>query len=51
MTYFNMIQLIESSGIGLVYGLRFYGTGQLKEADVGMHILLLEGVLLGGVCH
>lgn len=34
MSYFNMIQLIESSGIGLVYGLRFYGQGQLSEKDV-----------------
>ena len=25
--------MIESSGIGLVYGLRFYGTGQLSESD------------------
>ena len=26
--------MIESSGIGLVYGLRFYGTGQLSESDI-----------------
>ena len=34
MSYFNLIQLIESSGIGLVYGLRFYATGQLDENDI-----------------
>ena len=34
MSYFNMLQLIESSGIGLVYGLRFYSRGQLDEHDV-----------------
>ena len=26
--------MIESSGIGLVYGLRFYATGQLQEIDI-----------------
>ncbi len=34
MSYFNMIQLMESSGIGLVYGLRFYARGQLSEDDI-----------------
>ena len=34
MSYFNMIQLIESSGIGLVYGLRFYATGKLNYKEV-----------------
>ena len=34
MSYFNMIQLIESSGIGLIYGLRFYAIGQLDDAEV-----------------
>ena len=34
MSYFNMIQLIESSGIGLVYGLRFYAKGQLDTYDI-----------------
>ena len=29
-----MIQMIESSGIGLVYGLRFYATGRLTETDI-----------------
>ena len=26
--------MIESSGIGLVYGLRFYATGKLSETDI-----------------
>ena len=34
MSYFNMIQLVESSGIGLVYGLRFYSKGQLDDQDI-----------------
>ena len=34
LTYFNLIQLLESSGIGLVYGLRFYATGQLNENEI-----------------
>ena len=34
MSYFNLIQLIESSGIGLVYGLRFYAIGKLDENDI-----------------
>ena len=34
ITYFNMIQMIESSGIGLVYGLRFYATGKLSENEI-----------------
>ena len=34
MTYFNLLQLIESSGIGLVYGLRFYSQGQLDKDDI-----------------
>ena len=34
MSYFNMIQLIESSGVGLVYGLRFYAKGQLDTFDI-----------------
>ena len=29
-----MIQMIESSGIGLVYGLRFYATGKLSENEI-----------------
>ena len=38
MSYFNMIQLIESAGIGLVFGLRFYGTGQLNEKDIVSYV-------------
>lgn len=38
MSYFNMIQLIESSGIGLVYGLRFYSQGQLDEDDIVSYV-------------
>ena len=38
MSYFNMIQLIESSGIGLVYGLRFYAKGQLDTYDIISYI-------------
>ena len=34
MSYFNMIQLIESSGVGLVYGLRYYAKGQLDTYDI-----------------
>ena len=34
MTYFSLIQLLESSGIGLVYGLRFYATGRLNENEI-----------------
>ena len=38
MSYFNMIQLIESSGIGLVYGLRFYSKGQLDDRDIVSYV-------------
>ena len=38
MSYFNMIQLVESSGIGLVYGLRFYSTGQLDDLDIVSYV-------------
>ena len=34
MAYFNMIQCLESAGIGLVYGLRFYSVGSLGENDL-----------------
>ena len=34
MSYFNMIQLIESSGVGLVYSLRYYAKGQLDTYDI-----------------
>ena len=33
-----MIQMIESSGIGLVYGLRFYATGKLSETDIILYV-------------
>ena len=33
-----MVQLIESAGIGLVYGLRFYATGQLAERDIVRYV-------------
>ena len=45
MTYFNMIQLIESSGIGLVYGLRFYAIGSLDEAEIG-NIKIIDSFML-----
>ena len=38
MSYFNMIQLVESSGIGLVYGLRFYSKGQLDDLDIVSYV-------------
>ena len=38
MSCFNLIQLIENSGIGLVYGLRFYGRGQLNEKDIVSYV-------------
>ena len=38
MSYFNLIQLIESSGIGLVYGLRFYSRGQLNAKDIVSYV-------------
>ena len=38
MSYFNMIQLIESSGIGLIYGLRFYSIGQLDSYEVVKYV-------------
>ena len=38
MSYFNMIQLLESSGIGLAYGLRFYSTGKLDEFDIVSYV-------------
>jgi len=34
MSYFNMIQCLESAGIGLIYGLRFYSIGSLDEMDM-----------------
>ena len=46
MAYFNMIQCLESAGIGLVYGLRFYSVGSLGENDLvsylGTHALMYE---------
>ena len=38
MSYFNMIQLIESSGIGLIYGLRFYAVGQLENHEIVKYV-------------
>ena len=38
MSYFNLLQLIESSGIGLVYGLRFYSRGQLNSKDIVSYV-------------
>lgn len=38
MTYFNMIKVIESTGIGLVYGLRFYGRGQLTIPEMATYV-------------
>ena len=38
MSYFNMIQLIESSGIGLIYGLRFYSIGQLESSEIVRYV-------------
>ena len=34
MSYFNMLQLIESSGIGMSYGLRFFSKGKLIDEDI-----------------
>ena len=46
MAYFNMIQCLESAGIGLVYGLRYYSIGSLGENDLvsylGTHALMYE---------
>ena len=46
MTSFNMIKIIESTGIGLVFGLRYYGNGMLKENEMIIYVqhngLLLE---------
>ena len=33
-----MVQLIESAGIGLVFGLRFYSRGQLNENDIVAYV-------------
>ena len=38
MTYFNMIKIIESTGIGLVYGLQFYGKGQLNIKQMVIYV-------------
>merc|ERR1712080_150770 len=38
MSYFNMIQCLESAGIGLVYGLRYYSVGMLNEKDLVSYI-------------
>ena len=38
MTYFNLIKIIESTGVGLVYGLRFYGSGQLNIKEMVIYV-------------
>ena len=38
MTYFNMIKILESTGIGLAYGLRFYGEGELSIEDMIVYV-------------
>jgi hypothetical protein len=38
LSYFNLVQILESSGIGLVYGLRFYALGQLTPEDTIKYI-------------
>ena len=38
MTYFNMIKIIESTGIGLVFGLQFYGVGQLDISQMVTYV-------------
>ncbi len=47
MTYFNMIKIIESTGIGLVYGLQFYAIGQL---DVKQMVTYVEVRQLSPTC-
>lgn len=34
MTAYNMIKIVDSAGIGLVYGLRYYGNGKLKPDEI-----------------
>ena len=38
MTYFNLIKIIESTGIGLIYGLRFYNNGELQVEEVVTYV-------------
>ncbi len=38
MTYFNMIKIIESTGIGLIFGLEFYGKGQLNVEQMVTYV-------------
>ena len=38
MSCFNMLQMIESSGIGLTYGLRFYARGRLSKRDMRAYL-------------
>ena len=38
LSYFNLVQILESSGIGLIYGLRFYSIGQLTQEDTTKYI-------------
>ncbi|TRY67940.1 hypothetical protein TCAL_03769 [Tigriopus californicus] len=34
MTAYNMIKIVDSAGIGLVFGLRYYGNGKLKPDEI-----------------
>ena len=38
MASFNMLQMIDSSGIGLIYGLRFYARGKLSKKDMHAYV-------------
>lgn len=38
MAYFNLIKILESTGIGLVYGLKFYNEGNLKIDDMVSYV-------------
>merc|ERR1719264_239515 len=38
MTSFNTIKIVESAGIGLVFGLRYYGNGVLKENELVIYV-------------
>jgi len=44
MTYFNMIKIIESTGIGLVYGLRFYENGQLDIKEMVTYVQVKKSI-------
>jgi hypothetical protein len=38
LTYFNLLQILESSGIGLIYGLRFFTLGNLSPDDINKYV-------------